>query len=237
MKVLNETLRKLIGLELTPAQLAAFEWYEKELLAWNERFNLTAIRDAESVRTKHFLDSLTCALVMNGKRSGKIIDIGTGAGFPGIPLKIMMPGLELTLVESIGKKADFCRHVVQTLGFEGTQVLQKRAEELGQDRRFREQYDWAVARAVANLNILAEYLLPLLRVGGMMIAQKGQSGPVEAHTAANPIRILGGHLKNLREVELPGVTEERYVITIEKTAATPPQYPRRVGIPSKKPLE
>lgn len=236
MKELKLNLKNLLGIELSHAQLQAFQWYENELLLWNERFNLTAIRDAESIRTKHFLDSITCGLVMNGKQKGRLIDVGTGAGFPGIPLKIVFPQIHVTLVESIGKKVDFCRHVIYHLKLEGAVVIQKRAEEIGQDSKHREAYDWAVARAVANLNILAEYLLPLLNVGGMMIAQKGDAGPVETQKAIYAIQLLGGHLKMIREVELPGISEERYLIAIEKVAATPPQYPRRTGIPSKKPL-
>jgi 16S rRNA (guanine527-N7)-methyltransferase len=233
----SSNIKNLLGMDLNKAQIHAFEWYEKELLAWNERFNLTAIRDAESIRTKHFLDSLTCALLMNGQCSGSLIDIGTGAGFPGIPLKIMFPQIQLTLVESIGKKADFCRHIVKSLNLDGTRVLQERAEDLGQHHIHRENYDWAVARAVANLNILAEYLLPLVRVGGVMIAQKGSSGPIEAHASTGALQKLGGHLRIVRELQLPGIAEERYIIAIDKIAATPPKYPRRVGLPSKKPLE
>lgn len=233
----SRNIRNLLGIELQNSQLQAFAWYEKELLDWNERFNLTAIRDAESVRAKHFLDSLSCALVMNGKRSGRLVDIGTGAGFPGIPLKILFPQIQITLVESIGKKAEFCRHVVSCLKLENVVVLQNRAEEIGQNEAHRERYDWAVARAVANMNVLAEYLLPLLRLGGVMISQKGSAGPAEVHNAVNAFQILGGHLRLMREVELPGIAEERYLISVEKIAATPPQYPRRTGLPSKKPLE
>ncbi|MEM5774080.1 MAG: 16S rRNA (guanine(527)-N(7))-methyltransferase RsmG, partial [Anaerolineaceae bacterium] len=158
MREFNPYIKSILGLELSTAQIQAFDWYEKELLAWNERFNLTAIRNPEGVRSKHFLDSITCALVMNGKRKGALIDVGTGAGFPGIPLKILFPQLQLTLVESIGKKIDFCRHVIDNLALDGARVVLGRAEEVGQDPQHREQYDWAVARAVANMNILAEYL-------------------------------------------------------------------------------
>ena len=237
MYKLSSNIKNLLGIDLNEAQIHAFEWYEKELLTWNERFNLTAIRDAESIRTKHFLDSLSCALLMNGQNRVSLIDIGTGAGFPGIPLKIMFPQIQLTLVESIGKKAEFCRHVVKNLKLDGTRVLQERAEDIGQHKKHREKYDWAVARAVANLNTLAEYLLPLLRVGGVMIAQKGSSGPFEAHTATAALQMLGGHLRIVRELQLPGIAEERYIIAVDKIAATPQQYPRRVGKKKKKPLE
>ena len=236
MRELNPFLKSLFGWELSTAQIQAFEWYERELLSWNERFNLTAIRTSDGIRSKHFLDSITCLLVMDGKRKGSLVDIGTGAGFPGIPLKIIAPQIQIILVESIGKKAEFCQHVINHLGLEGVSILQNRAEELGQDKLHREKYDWAVARAVAHLNILSEYLLPLVKVGGEMIAQKGQAGPAEAQMAANAFRILGGHLRIIRKVEIPGVAEERYLIAVNKIAATPSQYPRRIGIPTKKPL-
>ncbi|MCE5208763.1 MAG: 16S rRNA (guanine(527)-N(7))-methyltransferase RsmG [Chloroflexi bacterium] len=237
MKELNPFLKSLLGWDLNPAQIQAFDWYEKELLVWNERFNLTAIRNPEGIRSKHFLDSITCALVMNGKRKGSLIDIGTGAGFPGIPLKILLPQIRLTLVESIGKKVDFCKHVINRLELEGTTVIQGRAEELGQDKSHREQYDWAVARAVANLNTLSEYLLPLVKVGGVMIAQKGEAGPAEAQMASNAFKLLGGHLKIIRKVELPGIADDRYLIAVDKVAVTPDIYPRRTGLPAKKPLQ
>jgi 16S rRNA (guanine527-N7)-methyltransferase len=200
------------------------------------RFNLTAIRDPQEIQVKHFLDSLTCLQVMGEKSYGRLIDVGTGAGFPGIPIKIVQPKLQLTLVESVGKKAEFCRHAVNILNLQGVEVVQERAEALGQDLSYREQYDWAVARAVAILPVLTEYLLPLVRVGGSMLAMKGESGPAEAHTAEHAIKMLGGHLRQLLPVTLPGVAEERYLVVIDKVAATPDAYPRKVGIPAKRPL-
>jgi 16S rRNA (guanine527-N7)-methyltransferase len=144
--------------------------------------------------------------------------------------------MQLTLVESVGKKVQFCQHIVDTLKLDNVVVLQARAEELGQSKEHRENYDWAVARAVANLPILAEYLLPLVRIKGAVLAQKGQSGPAEAHQAEKAIHLLGGHLRQLHHLTLPGVVEERYLIVIDKVAATPAKYPRRTGIPSKNPL-
>jgi len=144
--------------------------------------------------------------------------------------------MQLTLVESVGKKAEFCRHVVNILDLKRVQVVQDRAESLGQNPSYREQYDWAVARAVAILPVLAEYLLPLVRVGGSMLAMKGESGPVEAHSAERALRVLGGHLRQLLPVALPGVAEERYLVMIDKVAATPKGYPRKVGVPARRPL-
>lgn len=236
MEKFNRDVEKILNIRMNPGQLKALSLFEKELLEWNERFNLTAIRDSEEIHSKHFLDSLSCVLALNGNRSGRLIDVGTGAGFPGIPLKIALPQIELTLVESIGKKAEFCRHMVSLLQLDQVTIVQNRVEELGQDPLFREKYDWAVARAVANMNTLAEYLLPLLKVGGLAVAQKGESGPLEAHNAEKAIRILGGGLRQLLQVHIPGVAETRYLVVIDKLAATPATYPRRVGIPSKKPI-
>jgi 16S rRNA (guanine527-N7)-methyltransferase len=236
MENLKLAVQQLIGVTLTARQIAAFERYEQELLEWNERFNLTAIRDSEGIRTKHFLDSLSCLLVLKDPQPTRLVDIGTGAGFPGIPLKLMLPNLKLTLVESVGKKADFCRHMLQVLNLEGVEVLQARAEELGIQRSYRERYDWVVARAVAGMPTLAEYLLPLARVGGAILAQKGESGPAEVQTAEHAFQLLGGRVRKLQKVNLPGIVEDRYLIVVVKIAATPPAYPRRVGVPLKTPL-
>jgi 16S rRNA (guanine527-N7)-methyltransferase len=234
-KLYQDTLN-LLGIQLSSRQLAAFERYVQELLDWNTRFNLTAIRDLESIRSKHFLDSLTCILAWRDNPPDSLIDVGTGAGFPGIPLKILQPSLQLTLVESVGKKAEFCRHLVCALGLDRVEILQSRAEEVGQMPKHREKYGWAVGRAVANLPILVEYLLPLVRVGGGVLAQKGESAPAEAQASERAIRLLGGQLRQLVKVHLPGVAEDRYLVVIDKVAATPPNYPRRVGLPAKKPL-
>jgi 16S rRNA (guanine527-N7)-methyltransferase len=236
MHELTQHARRLLGLHLSRAQLSALTLYERELLDWNTRFNLTAIRDPQEIHIKHFLDSVTCLLALRDSPPERLIDIGTGAGFPGIPLKIIYPKMQLTLVESVGKKAQFCRHVVTILDLRGVEVVQARAEALGQDPAYREQYDWAVARAVAVLPVLSEYLLPLVRVGGRMLAMKGESGPAEAHSAEGALRILGGHLRQLLPVMLPGVAEERYLVVIDKVAATPDGYPRKVGLPAKRPL-
>ncbi len=233
---LHSLAQEKLGIQLSPQQLNAFSLFEKELLTWNEKFNLTAIRDSEGVRVKHFLDSLTCVLEMKPTPPTRLIDIGTGAGFPGIPLKILFPKMQLTLVESVGKKASFCSHMMDVLGLAQVQVLTLRAEEVGQLKEHREKYDWAVARAVAAMPILLEYLLPLVRVGGAILAQKGESAHAEAQSAERASRLLGGHLKHITPLTLPGVVEERFLVVYNKVAATPPQYPRRVGVPAKSPL-
>jgi len=236
MEKLVHEAQQLFGVHLTGRQVVALMTFERELLAWNEKFNLTAIRDAEGIRTKHFLDSFSCVLAWKENPPRRLIDIGTGAGFPGIPLKILYPSMRLTLVESVEKKANFCRHMVETLKLEATEVVTARGEDVGQMPAHREAYDWAVARAVANLPVLAEYLLPLVQVGGAMLAQKGQSGPAETHKAEKALKILGGRTRQLLPVTLPGVADERFLVVVDKVAATPPQYPRKPGIPAKKPL-
>lgn len=236
MEKLIQDAAALFNVHLTGRQAAAFTTYEKELIEWNSKFNLTAIRDSESIRTKHFLDSISCVLAWKLNPPNNLIDIGTGAGFPGIPLKILYPNLKLTLAESVGKKTTFCQHLVRVLGLENVTVIQARAEELGQNAEHREKYDWAVARAVANLNVLSEYLIPLVRVRGTMLAQKGESGPAEAQSAEGAMKILGGKLRQLIPVHLPGIAEDRYLILIDKVVATPPKYPRKPGVPAKQPL-
>jgi 16S rRNA (guanine527-N7)-methyltransferase len=212
------------------------QFYETELISWNEKFNLTAIRDPESIRSKHFLDSLSCILALRETPPGRLIDIGTGAGFPGIPLKIILPSMRLTMVESVGKKVEFCQHMARELGLEGVEVLHARAEDVGRMPAHRAQYDWAVARAVAGLPVLAEYLLPLVRLAGRVLAQKGESAAAEAHAAERALKLLGGRVRQLIPVALPGVADERYLVVIDKVAATPDAYPRRAGLPAKKPL-
>ena len=236
MEKLAQNAQALFNIHLTSRQMMALVTYEKELLEWNQKFNLTAIRDAESIRTKHFLDSFSCVLAWKTSLPNQLIDVGTGAGFPGIPLKILYPNLKLTLVESVGKKAMFCQHVVRVLGLEQVEVIQTRAEDLGQNPQHREKYDWAIARAVANLHVLSEYLIPLVRLGGGMLAQKGESGPAEAQSAEEAMKLLGGKFKQLIPVHLPSVAEDRYLVVVEKVAATPPKYPRKPGIPMKQPL-
>jgi 16S rRNA (guanine527-N7)-methyltransferase len=228
--------QQLLNIRLNDSQINAFQIYEQELVRWNEKFNLTAIREIEQIRYKHFLDSLTCVMAWGETRPKSLIDVGTGAGFPGIPLKILYPNLQLTLVESVGKKSKFCQHMADLLKLQNVNIIQDRVEVIGQDPKYREKFDWAVARAVANLPVLSEFLVPLVRLGGGAIAQKGESGPAEAQKANRAIHILGGSLRHLLPVTIPGVAEERYLVIINKIARTPKTYPRHVGIPAKHPL-
>ena len=222
------------GLPLALAQIEQFASYLDELRAWNERINLTAITNPDEIVTRHFLDSLRCALSW-GQAPTSLIDIGAGAGLPGLPLKILRPALELTLVESIAKKAAFLRHIVDVLALSHVTVLVDRAETVGQHPAQRERYDVVVARAVAELRVLAEYCLPLCRIGGRFLAPKGAHVDAELAAAERAIATLGGRVAAVEPVELPGV-EPRSLIVIEKNANTPPQYPRAPGVPAKRPL-
>ena len=238
MKAFAEVVRSLTGYQLSRDKIGALKIYEDELLAWNEHISLTAIRDPEGVRTKHFLDSMTVLLAWERlSPPERMIDVGTGAGFPGLVLKLLWPQSRLTLVESIHKKADFCQHMVDRLGLEGVSVLSERAEVVGKDPLHRQGYDLALARAVARMPILVEYLLPLLHRNGVALAMKGESAPAETQTAHKAINMLGGKLHKLINLKLPGVVEERFIVVIHKVAHTPEEYPRRVGMPAKNPIE
>jgi 16S rRNA (guanine527-N7)-methyltransferase len=231
--------RQLLNLDLSPWQQAAFRTYAAELAAWNQKFNLTAIKTPAEVEVKHFLDSLTCLLAIRAARPAStfsLIDVGAGAGFPGIPLKIVCPEMRLTLVESVGKKITFLEHLSGRLGLRDVTLLKSRAEDVGREAVHREKYDWAVARAVAEMRTLLEYLLPLVKIGGKVLAQKGENAPAETHGAERAAKLLGGCLAQVTPVELPGVVEQRFLVVFDKVAATPGQYPRRPGTPSKEPL-
>jgi len=227
-----------LGVHLTPEQLRLFAIYQAELLDWNQRANLTAITDPREVQVKHFADSLACLLALREAGPGplRVIDVGTGAGFPGVPLKIVRPELRLTLLDSTRKKTLFLEHLVQVLSLTDVEVLTGRAEEVGRDLARRETYDVATSRAVAELAALAELCLPLVRVGGRMIAQKKVGIDAELRAAGRAITVLGGRLLPVQTYRLPDLAEPRWLVVVEKIRPTPPQYPRRVGVPTKKPL-
>jgi 16S rRNA (guanine527-N7)-methyltransferase len=236
MELLQAGAREWV-LELTSEQVEAFELYYRQLLAWNQRINLTTITGYEEVQLKHFLDSLSCLQVLdNVPADVKCIDIGAGAGFPGLPLKIVRPQMRVTLLESTGKKTLFLEHLVQELALGGVDVVKVRAEELGRHPDHREASHVALARAVARLPVLVEYALPLVEVGGVFVAQKGDEVKDEVEAASTAIELLGGRLREVITVALPRSDVARHLVVIEKATPTPERYPRRPGMPAKRPL-
>ncbi len=240
-----------LGLCLSGEHLARFQRYYEELVEWNQRFNLTTVVGYDEVQLRHFLDSLTCLLALPGwsrevvgselplvcqPQPWQCIDIGAGAGFPGLPLKIVCPELRLTLLEATRKKVEFLLHLTDDLGLQGVEVIWERAETLGQNPHYRERYDVVVARAVAELPVLSELCLPFCRVGGRFIAQKGVEAEKEIAVATEALDRLGGIIREVKEVSLPGQRERRALVVIEKVAPTPAGYPRRAGIPAKRPI-
>lgn len=221
---------------LSEVQATQFDAYLTLLLEWNERMNLTAVREPHAIQIRHFLDSLSCALVTGNLNGRSLIDVGTGAGFPGLPLKILYPNLQLTLTDSVAKKTTFLEAVVTELALDGVTVLAQRAETLGQQPAHRAQYDWAVARGVVEMRALAEYLLPLCKIGGFMLAQKGESAEREIGTAQQAFQILGGGTPVNQAVELPETEASHFLVVIEKIRETPAKYPRKPGMPGKRPL-
>lgn len=224
------------GIALTRKQLEQFIVYEALLLDWNQRVSLTAIREPRAIRIRHFLDSLSCAAVTGSLNNQSLIDVGSGAGFPGLPLKILFPKVRLTLVDSVAKKARFLEHVVSELGMGEVTVLVDRAEIIGRQALYREQFDWALARAVAELRVLAEFLLPLCQVGGSALAQKGESALMEVATASRAIAALGGGEARITPILLPESEQAHNLVVIPKIRPTDERYPRRPGIPAKRPL-
>ncbi len=230
--------QEIFKMSFTTEQETMFQIYEDTLVEWNAKINLTAIRNITDIRNKHFLDSLACLSVWSGNDAypKSIVDVGSGAGFPGIVLAISLPHSQITLVESIGKKAEFCQLVINKLNLKNITVIQERVEIIGHSSSHREKYDCSVARAVASLPVLCEYLLPLVKIHGQMIAMKGNNGQHEIDQASNVVPALGGKFIRSIPYVLPGESDPRMIIVIEKIKSTPHQYPRATGIPTKNPL-
>lgn len=221
------------GLTLTAGQARMLDAYAEMLVEANRQINLTAITDPEGIEDKHFVDSLL--LAAQPEIAGRVVDVGSGAGFPGIVARIYKPEIALTLMEPTGKRLDFLRRVVAALGLTGVEFARERAEEAAR-KGWRERFDAATARAVAALPALAEYCLPLVRVGGSFLAMKGQSAPAEAEAARPAARTLGAGVAELRRAALPG-GDERWLVVYQKQRATPPAYPRNGGKIAKAPLK
>ena len=227
-----------LGIALSDCQLDQFETYFHEMADWNQRANLTAITGYEQVQVKHFLDSLTVCLAARETLAGpaRVMDVGAGPGLPGLALKLVFPEMRLSLVESVAKKTAFLDHLVATLGLEGVSVHTGRAEDLARNEDLRDAFDLVVVRGVAKLPLLLEYCLPFCKTGGMLVALKHGGDGRELDAAANALAELGGRIERVATVLTEGLTDDRVVIAVEKTGPTPERYPRRVGIPAKRPL-
>jgi 16S rRNA (guanine527-N7)-methyltransferase len=230
---------KQLGFLLTSEQLQRFQLYYEELVKWNKRINLTAITDYEEVQVKHFLDSITLVPAIEKepwlKEDFLLLDVGTGAGIPGIPLKIILPRVRLFLLESTAKKTAFLKHIVERLDLENVDILTGRAEDIAHQVNYRERFDLVVSRAVAKLSTAAELTIPFCRLGGLFITPKKGQIEGEVNLARQGINILGGRLREERKIDLKGL-ELRSLVVIEKMGSTPHYYPRRPGIPAKRPL-
>jgi len=227
---------KQLGLRISGKQKELFQIYLEELLAWNNKINLTSVEGADNIVIRHFLDSLSCLLSKRIVSSSKLIDLGAGAGFPGAPIKIVCPSICLTLVDSAKKKTDFLRCLVKKLGLADTLIVRQRAEEYARESSNRETYDIVVARAVSELPVIIEYSLPLLKSGGALIAQKGKFDEVEYEKGTRAATLLGGTVLEVKRIEVPFLDEQRHLVVVEKQQVSPLDYPRRTGIPSKRPL-
>ncbi len=235
MKILESGAKKL-GLRLTPEQLGRFQTYYDELIDWNRRLNLTRITGYEEVQVKHFLDSLAVAQAVKPTPGLRLIDIGSGAGVPGLPLKIASPQIRLTLLEATAKKADFLRHITARLGLDDVEVVAGRAEDIGRQAPYREGFDLVLARGVAPLATLVELTLPFCAVGGSFVSQKKGEIDTEISRAERAISLLGGKLREVMKIDLAEFADERRLVIVSKVSPTPTKYPRRAGMPTKRPL-
>ena len=225
---------KEMNIVFTEEQLQKFYQYMNLLIEWNEKINLTAIVEPKEIILKHFIDSLTIIKYIEPNKS--VIDIGTGAGFPGIPVKIMREDLDITLLDSLNKRIHFLNEVIQKLELKNITAVHARIEEYAKNKQYREKFDVATSRAVANLTTLSEYMLPMVALKGMAICMKGSEISEEISKSKNSIKILGGEIVHIEEFTLPKSDYKRNLIMIEKTKQTPSKYPRKPGIPSKEPL-
>ena len=232
-KIFMEEAQK-INIELDKNQIEKFYKYMDLLIEWNEKINLTAITNRKDILVKHFIDSLTIQRYLGD--AVNIIDVGTGAGFPGIPIKIVNPNLKVVLVDSLNKRINFLQEVIKQLNLDNIEVIHARAEDLGQNKKYRETFDIVTSRAVANMSVLSEYLLPLARVNGKCICMKGSDVEEELENSKYAINLLGGKIEKVDKFELSNERIGRNIIIVKKLKNTPNSYPRKAGTPAKKPL-
>ena len=226
---------KKLNILIADRQIAQFYLYMNLLIEWNEKINLTAITDPKDIILKHFVD---CATIENKiSKDAKVVDVGTGAGFPGIPLKILRDDLDVVLVDSLNKRVSFLNEVVEKLKLENISAIHSRIEDFGKNKLYRENFDVATSRAVANLSTLAEYMIPLIRVGGNCICMKGSEVKEEINSSNNAVKILGGRVKSVDNFCLPETDMKRNIVIIEKIENTPKKYPRKPGLASKDPIK
>ena len=224
------------GIQLTAQQKDQFFEYYRLLVQWNEFMNLTAITEMEEVMEKHFVDSLALSKAAEVGKIETLIDVGTGAGFPGIPLKIAYPHLRVVLLDSLNKRVKFLSTVIETLGLTDIQAVHGRAEDAARQKAYREQFDAAVSRAVANMASLSEYCLPFIKVGGVFVPYKSGNIEEELKDAGKAVKTLGGTIRRVEKFQLPDTDIERSLVLIEKTERTDKRYPRKAGLPSKEPI-
>ena len=223
------------NIKLTDKQICNFSIYLELLMEWNKKINLTSIVEPNEILTKHFVDSLSIAKWL--KDGNYVIDVGSGAGFPGIPLSILMENCSFLLVDSLNKRVKFLDEVINKLKLKNTRAIHARAEELAHFKEYREMFDIATSRAVANLSTLSEYLIPLVKIGGRVISMKGQEVKEEISNAKNAIKTLGGKIENIDEFYLPDSDIKRNIIIIKKAEKTPGRFPRKPGTPAKEPIK
>lgn len=228
------TLAKKMQLQIKPEEVERFYFYMQKLIEWNAKINLTAITEPKEIILKHFIDSLTIHSYI--QKQDKIIDVGTGAGFPGIPLKIVNKNCDITLLDSLNKRIGFLKESIESLGLTKIEAIHMRAEEAGKKEKYREKYDIVVSRAVAPLNILVEYLIPFAKKGGKIICMKGSKMQEELEQAQEAINRLGGKVEKIDNFKLPETEMERNIIIISKWKNTPKEYPRKAGVPGKNPI-
>ncbi len=228
---------KKLNIKLTDKQVEQFNKYSQMLIETNKVMNLTSITDEDEVVTKHFADSVSLLKDFDIEEGKTIIDVGCGAGFPSMPLKILKPNNKFTLVDSLNKRINFLSNVVNTLEIENVELVHSRAEDLGQNPEYRENFDYGVARAVASLNVLCEYLLPFVKVGGKLIALKGKNYENEIEESEKAIKLLGGEISEVKSVKIPNTDIIHYIVFINKISNTPKSYPRKAGKVTKKPIK